>query len=197
MPVGQAVAASAAVPGVFEPLPLSRLYPWPTGSGGFMRAQLVDGGVYDNLGTEALLERGCTHFLVSDASGQLADRLNPDLRFGAVISRARDILMDRVRELQLARLEQARPGKVVLMHLLREVEAPALGAVGPEDRGQAEDQQEDTAEGEDRDGDFHCLVPFLRLPRPRCGARASRRSRRRKGGGGRTALRPPHTRLGG
>ena len=135
MPLGQAVAASAAVPGVFEPYPLSSLYPHPDRSKRHLRAELVDGGVYDNLGIEMLLERGCTHFLVSDASGQLLDEPEPDTSIGGAINRSRDILMDRVRELQLARLYEKRPNRVVLMHMMREMEAPEIKPIGPADNG--------------------------------------------------------------
>lgn len=59
--LGQAVAASAAVPGVFEPIvaPFSSDY----------NIKLVDGGVYDNQGISALLERDCRVTWISDASG--------------------------------------------------------------------------------------------------------------------------------
>ena len=135
MALGQAVAASAAVPGLFEPYPLSHLYPHPERSKRHLQAELVDGGVYDNLGTEVLRERGCTHFLVSDASGQLLDDPEPDTRIGSTISRSRDILMDRIRELQLARLLDRRPNNTVLMHMMREMEAPELKPIGPADHG--------------------------------------------------------------
>ena len=139
MPLGQAVGASACVPGIFEPLPISDLYPNPL-DGEFspdrLRVQLVDGGVHDNLGLEALRERGCTHYVVSDASGQMLDQAEPETWLGAVIGRSSSILMDRVRELQLARLFDANPGRVAVMHLrhdlaplsvrpLAEGEAPA------------------------------------------------------------------------
>src|SRR4030095_2509442 len=51
--VGYAVAASACVPGLFEPLVLQGLYPGRT-------VRLVDGGVHDNQGVEGLLDEGCT-----------------------------------------------------------------------------------------------------------------------------------------
>jgi NTE family protein len=120
MPLGQAVGASACVPGIFEPFPISDLYPNPL-DGMFspdrLRVQLVDGGVHDNLGLEALRERGCTHYVISDASGQMLDQAEPETWLGAVIGRSSSILMDRVRELQLARLFDANPGRVAVMHL--------------------------------------------------------------------------------
>lgn len=144
MPLGQAVAASAAVPGVFEPYPLSRLYPHPERSKRHLRTELVDGGIYDNLGTEMLQERGCTHFLVSDASGQLLDDPEPDTSIGGAINRSRDILMDRVRELQLARLFDQKPNRVVLMHMMREMDAPELKPIGPADNGHIIRDRSDT-----------------------------------------------------
>ncbi|MGI9494369.1 MAG: patatin-like phospholipase family protein [Geminicoccaceae bacterium] len=135
MALGQAVAASAAVPGLFEPYPLSHLYPHPDRSKRHLQAELVDGGIYDNLGTEVLRERGCTHILVSDASGQLSDDPEPDTRIGSTINRSRDILMDRTRELQLARLLDKQPNNTVLMHMMREMEAPEFKPIGPADHG--------------------------------------------------------------
>jgi hypothetical protein len=95
--LGDAVAASACVPGLFEPLVLDGLYPGRT-------VRLVDGGVHDNQGVEALLGEGCTLVLASDASGQMADvRRPPDNRVGVPL-RANSILMDRVREAQYQEL---------------------------------------------------------------------------------------------
>jgi len=60
--LGYAVAASSAVPAIFEPIPLEELYP-------DKKVLLVDGGVYDNQGVASLLEQDCSVMLVSDASG--------------------------------------------------------------------------------------------------------------------------------
>ncbi|MBI5471568.1 MAG: patatin-like phospholipase family protein, partial [Ignavibacteriae bacterium] len=62
--LGHAVAASACVPGLFEPLALPNLYEDVT-------VRLVDGGVHDNQGTGSLKEQDCTVMVVSDASGQM------------------------------------------------------------------------------------------------------------------------------
>jgi predicted acylesterase/phospholipase RssA len=89
--LGYAVAASACVPGLFEPLVLDGLYPGRT-------VRLVDGGVHDNQGAEGLLDEACTLVFVSDASGQMADERRPaDNRLGVPL-RSNSILMDRVRE---------------------------------------------------------------------------------------------------
>ena len=66
--LGQAVGASACVPGLFEPLSFDRLYPDRI-------IRLVDGGVCDNQGIASLLEQDCKVLLVSDASGQMASGL--------------------------------------------------------------------------------------------------------------------------
>ncbi len=89
--LGYAVAASACVPGLFEPLVLEGLYPDRT-------VRLVDGGVHDNQGVGALLDEGCTLVLCSDASGQMEDMKKPSNSVIGVPLRSNSILMDRVRE---------------------------------------------------------------------------------------------------
>jgi len=89
--LGHAVAASACVPGLFEPLVLGELYPNRT-------VRLVDGGVHDNQGVGALLDEGCTLVLCSDASGQMEDQKHPSNSIIGVPLRSNSILMDRVRE---------------------------------------------------------------------------------------------------
>jgi hypothetical protein len=64
--LGHAVAASACVPGMFEPLTIDGLYEGRT-------VRLVDGGVHDNQGVAGLLDEGCTLILCSDASGQMTE----------------------------------------------------------------------------------------------------------------------------
>jgi predicted acylesterase/phospholipase RssA len=89
--LGYAVAASACVPGLFEPLVLNGLYPGRT-------VRLVDGGVHDNQGVESLLDEGCTLILCSDASGQMEDIERPSDTFIGVPLRSNSILQDRIRE---------------------------------------------------------------------------------------------------
>lgn len=93
--LGFAVAASACVPGVFTPLALRRLYPEG------LILQLVDGGVHDNQGVEALAQAGCTHLVISDASGQMNDEANPWVDRVRALSRSNSILSDRLRQTQL------------------------------------------------------------------------------------------------
>ncbi|MFH2036829.1 MAG: patatin-like phospholipase family protein [Candidatus Zixiibacteriota bacterium] len=127
--VGEGVAASSCVPGLFHPLAISDMYD-PTMFDGAMRnirVQLVDGGVHDNLGTAGLITEGCTHFIVSDASGQMKDEYDPSTNLISVLGRMNSILMDRVREEELFRLnarygirgfeeDDEKPGQVYLLH---------------------------------------------------------------------------------
>jgi len=89
--LGFAVAASACVPGIFEPVRLSKLYP-----GRLVR--LVDGGVHDNQGVDGLIGQGCDFIFCSDASGQMGDESAPPNGPVSTPSRSMNILMKRVRE---------------------------------------------------------------------------------------------------
>jgi predicted acylesterase/phospholipase RssA len=89
--LGEAVAASACVPGLFDPLVLDSLYP-------DYAVNLVDGGVYDNQGAASLLEEDCTVLLISDASGQTALEQRPGGARIAVSLRANNVLMARSRQ---------------------------------------------------------------------------------------------------
>jgi NTE family protein len=119
-PLAVAVAASACVPALFHPLSISGLYDG-------IRVQLVDGGVHDNQGLQGLFDTDCTHLIVSDASGQMADQPLPATRIPGVGGRANSILGDRVRDEQLAHASE-RPEPIALMHLRKgligEVELP-------------------------------------------------------------------------
>jgi len=116
MTLGQAVAASMATPGLLEPLKLPRLYPDPERPSAFLDIRLGDGRLADALGTDALLERGCSRLIVSDASGFESRQRGPS---------------DTAEALQLAALEANRPGGVVLIPMLREIEALEVKPVGP------------------------------------------------------------------
>jgi predicted acylesterase/phospholipase RssA len=96
--LGYAVAASACVPGLFEPIVLEDLYEDRV-------VRLTDGGVHDNQGVAGLLDEGCTLFYVSDASGQMDDLAHPPNGRLGVPLRANSILMDRVREAEYEDLE--------------------------------------------------------------------------------------------
>lgn len=108
--VGRAVAASACVPGVFAPLQLTAPYPPP------IDVRLVDGGVYDNQGTVALLAANCNVLIVSDAAGQLLLEEQPTPGIRGLLSyagRAMDTLMERVRQANFGDLSARRMSGLV------------------------------------------------------------------------------------
>jgi predicted acylesterase/phospholipase RssA len=121
--LGHAVAASACVPGLFEPLVLSGLYPGRT-------VRLVDGGVHDNQGVEALLDEGCTLVLCSDAAGQMGDLSRPSDTVIGVPLRSTSILQDRVRESEYqdlrARVESRSLQGLFFIHLKKELSVVPL-----------------------------------------------------------------------
>ena len=109
MRLGYAVAASSCVPGLFEPLHLSGLYEHKNkGKNKDIIVRLVDGGVHDNQGAEALLEQGCNVLLVSDASGQMDAQDEPSKGLLGVPLRANSILQARLRESQYHELDARR-----------------------------------------------------------------------------------------
>ena len=126
--LGEAVAASACVPGLFHPLAISDLYPDD------IRVQLVDGGVHDNQGIQALLDVGCTRFIVSDASGQMEDEPDPATGLLSALPRSNTILMARVREEELSRLLDRSSHPVAFLHLRRGLAAQAVSWIGPDGR---------------------------------------------------------------
>ena len=89
--LGRAVGASAAVPGVFEPLTLDNLYPDRI-------VRLVDGGVCDNQGVATLLEQDCKVVLVSDASGQMESQPAVSRGIVGVLLRTNNIFQARIRQ---------------------------------------------------------------------------------------------------
>ena len=129
--LGLAVAASACVPTLFHPLPVTRLFKHGENNEMPINVQLVDGGVHDNQGIEGLLEFDCKPMIVSDASGFLPDEFDPATRIPAVGGRSLGIYGDRVREEQLinARLnEERRP--LSIMHLRKGISGFARAPVG-------------------------------------------------------------------
>jgi hypothetical protein len=99
--LGHAVAASACVPGLFEPLSLNGLYEH---NGVPLIVRLVDGGVHDNQGVAALLEQGCNVLLVSDASGQMDSQDSPSTGLLGVPLRSNTVLQARLRSTQYREL---------------------------------------------------------------------------------------------
>ncbi len=93
--LSDAVAASAAVPGLFPPLPIHDLY--RTSGGNEIVVELSDGGVFDNQGLNALLSARCTYIIVSDACGQLEDERLLATDLVNISLRANNIMMERIR----------------------------------------------------------------------------------------------------
>lgn len=93
LPLGQAVAASACVPGLFEPLALTKYRQQQV-------VRLADGGVGDNQGVQGLLEQGCDFLIVSDGSGQMEGKPDPGGGPLATPLRSNNVLMARVRSTQ-------------------------------------------------------------------------------------------------
>jgi NTE family protein len=108
-PLGGAVASSACFPGGFPPMLVPGLFDDLT-------VELVDGGVHDNQGVEGLADRGCSHWIISDGSGQMPDVVKPSTRLPAVLGRVISIYGDAEREQRL--LQLLREGaSVAFMHL--------------------------------------------------------------------------------
>jgi predicted acylesterase/phospholipase RssA len=127
IPVGIAVAASAAVPAAFHPVAISNAYDG-------ISVELVDGGVHDNQGIQALYDTSCTHLIASDASGQLRDNRKPSTRIPGVAARALLVYGARLRQEQLihARLREE---PLAFVHLRRGIDGqsvPPRGSVPPD-----------------------------------------------------------------
>ncbi|MCK5729085.1 MAG: patatin-like phospholipase family protein [Methylococcales bacterium] len=117
-PLGYAVAASASVPGLFAPLAIKGLY-YDRDKKESVLPLLVDGGVFDNQGTEALLDNNCTQFVISDASGQMGIENQIDSSAISSFLRVSEILQDRARsEVLLHLIEKIRDdSKIAFMDL--------------------------------------------------------------------------------
>lgn len=97
----EAVGASSAVPGVFQPVVIRDLFDDSV----VEVLRLADGGVYDNQGLTALFEEGCTHIVCSDASGQLVfERASSGKIFG-VLPRTNAVLMEKIRADEIRELQ--------------------------------------------------------------------------------------------
>ncbi|MGH2758312.1 MAG: patatin-like phospholipase family protein [Actinomycetota bacterium] len=123
--VGYAVAASAAVPGIFHPMTVSGVTPE-----GAPTPLLVDGGVVDNQGVDALLSRGVETMIAVDAGGQLT--ADTKVRAGVLSSvfRSSDIQYGRVRYAQLIRMYERGPARNRIVHIrLPGIGEPAAGPV--------------------------------------------------------------------
>ena len=140
MELGLAVAASACVPGIFHPLAISGLYDQE------VRVQLVDGGVHDNQGIQGLLDRHCNVLMVSDASGQMCDELEPPTRIAEVTSRTNHILMNRVRHEQLLHLKRRSDVETFFVHLRKGIESRKITWIGADEKPWPHSTDEDPQE---------------------------------------------------
>jgi len=135
--LGHAVAASACVPGLFEPIVLDKLYKDVT-------VRLVDGGVHDNQGVMGLLEQDCTVLIVSDASGQMETQDDPSRGLIGVPLRSNSILMARVREAEYRELDARRRSslvrKLVYLHLKKDLEVSPKDWIGCEEPSDTSDE---------------------------------------------------------
>ncbi|HET9544493.1 MAG TPA: hypothetical protein VFO88_02855, partial [Gaiellaceae bacterium] len=147
-PLGLAVAASACVPTLFHPLAISGLYDG-------LRVELVDGGVHDNQGVQALFDADCTHLVVSDASGQMADLDWPATRIPGVAGRSISIYGDRIRDEQLMHAtNRAQP--IALVHLRKGLPAEAVAPLA-DDGSPVREIPEEERVGPVRSADFGVL----------------------------------------
>ena len=124
--LGAAVVSSACFPFLCAPMKIPGLFEGKV-------VELVDGGVHDNQGVEGLESRGCTHMIVSDASGQMPDVSRPSLRLPALLGRILSIYSDAEREQRLARI--ATDPRCVFMHMQTGL-SPSTQAPGGERKKQ-------------------------------------------------------------
>jgi predicted acylesterase/phospholipase RssA len=134
--LGTAVAASACVPGLFEPIVLRGVYENKT-------VRLVDGGVHDNQGVVGLLEQDCNVLLVSDASGQMESQDEPSNGVIGVPLRSNSILMSRVREAEYDDLVARRSASLLrgfmFVHLKKDLDVEAVSWAGCDEPVEASD----------------------------------------------------------
>src|SRR4029077_426807 len=118
--LGRAVAASAGVPGLFDPISLKGLYTDTT-------VRLVDGGVHDNQGVNALFEQGCSVLLVSDASGQMGTEDTPGNSSLGSLFRSNSIMGSRIRGAEYHDLSARRRSSLIrslmFIHLKKDLES--------------------------------------------------------------------------
>lgn len=134
--LGQAVVASACVPGMFEAIRLDGLYRLEEKGKKAepLVVRQVDGGVHDNQGIASLFEQGCSVVLVSDATGQTALAVDPGGGPVAPLIRSNSVLMQRVRQEQFARLDAMRQGGLLkgamFIHLMQDLDVVPIDWVG-------------------------------------------------------------------
>ncbi len=149
--IGDAVSASACVPGVFSPYVFRDEYYYKN-IYGFEEIRLVDGGVYDNQGLESV-ERKFQQKMIeerkkknlglvfcSDASGQMSIERFPSVDIKSVF-RSSEIIGSRMRDLTIDKLyEKKNRGTLefILIHLKMKTEV-AIENLFPELKEKAKD----------------------------------------------------------
>ncbi len=125
--LGYAVAASAGVPGLFDPLAIDGLYENRT-------VHLVDGGVHDNQGIQGLLDEDCTIIFCSDASGQMDDMPKPSGNPVGVLLRSTSIQADRIREAEYHTVKEGLDTETIkslfFVHLKKDLPTPVVDWIG-------------------------------------------------------------------
>jgi predicted acylesterase/phospholipase RssA len=139
--LGHAVAASACVPGLFEPIVLPNLYKRGDTD---ITVRLVDGGVHDNQGVMGLLDQDCNAIIVSDASGQMETQDDPSRGVIGVPLRSNSILMARVREAEYreldARLRSSQLRNLMFIHLKKDLDVNPVDWIDCQDPVDASDE---------------------------------------------------------
>lgn len=136
--LGHAVAASACVPGLFEPISLEGLYPERV-------VRLVDGGTCDNQGVGALLEQDCNVILISDGSGQMESLSDPKRGPLGVALRSTSIIQARVRQAQYQDLSSRKRSQLLrgfmFVHLKEDLDVDPIDWVECPDPYDADDDE--------------------------------------------------------
>lgn len=136
MRLGHAVAASASVPGLFEPLALPELYPDRV-------VQLIDGSFRDGQGTLALLEQDCNFVLVSDATAHIQSQRGASSDFFFTVLRSIGVLVAGLREAKFyelkARRISARLRGLMYVHLRKGLDTETIDWIGSTDLTESED----------------------------------------------------------
>jgi predicted acylesterase/phospholipase RssA len=149
--LGQAVVASACVPGMFEPIRLDGLYRLEEKGKEAqpLVVRHVDGGVHDNQGIASLFEQGCSVVLVSDASGQTAFAVDPGGGPVAPLMRSNSVLMQRVRQEQYAHLDAMQQGGLLkgamFIHLKKDLDVVPVDWIGCEEPPEISKQKAKTS----------------------------------------------------
>ncbi|MCU1231709.1 MAG: patatin [Acidobacteria bacterium] len=112
VPLAVAVAASSCFPPVFAPLILPSKQYFPDQAARIPYIALADGGMYDNLGLDALTYGSlhgdrCTHLIASDGSGPFHVDPKPGTGQTVYLTRTTEIMMTKIRafEFQIVQLQ--------------------------------------------------------------------------------------------